>query len=46
MGIVTRKEEEISMKLFVVLTRSLDAIKKSVEKDIRSYGLNTTEFAV
>lgn len=46
MGIVTRKEEEISMKLFVVLTRTLDAIKKSVEKDIRSYGLNTTEFAV
>lgn len=46
MGIATRKEKEISMKLFVVLTRTLDAIKKSVEKDIRSYGLNTTEFAV
>ena len=40
------RDEEISMKLFVVLTRTLDAIKKSVEKDIRRYGLNTTEFAV
>lgn len=40
------KDEELSMKLFVVLTRTLDAIKKSVERDIRNYGLNTTEFAV
>lgn len=40
------KDQELSLKLFVVLTRTLDAIKKSVEKDIRTYGLNATEFAV
>ncbi|WP_059102959.1 MarR family winged helix-turn-helix transcriptional regulator [Shouchella shacheensis] len=39
-------EEERSMKLFVVLTRTLEAIKKKIEKDIRSHGLNPTEFAV
>lgn len=39
-------DEELSLKLFIVLTRALDAVKKSIEKDIRSYGLNPTEFAV
>ena len=39
-------DEELSLKLFVVLTRALDAVKKSIERDIRTYGMNPTEFAV
>lgn len=39
-------DEALSLKLFIVLTRALDSVQKSIEKDIRSYGLNTTEFAV
>ncbi|MFA9555718.1 MarR family winged helix-turn-helix transcriptional regulator [Evansella sp. AB-rgal1] len=39
-------EEELSLKLFVVLTRALQSIKKRVEEDIKSYGLNPTEFGV
>lgn len=39
-------DAELSLKLFVVLTRALEAIKKKVEADIRKLGLNTTEFAV
>ena len=39
-------DEELSLKLFVVLTRSLQSIKNRVEEDIKSYNLNTTEFAV
>lgn len=40
------REEELSLKLFVVLNRTLDAIKKRVEEDIKCLGLNPTEFAV
>lgn len=39
-------DEKLSLKLFVVLTRALDAVRKSIEKEIRTYGLNPTEFAV
>lgn len=39
-------DEELSLKLFVVLTRTLNAIKKRAEEDIRKLGLNPTEFAV
>lgn len=39
-------DEELSLKLFVVLTRALESIKKRVEEDIKSLGLNITEFAV
>ncbi|WP_088105773.1 MarR family winged helix-turn-helix transcriptional regulator [Halalkalibacter urbisdiaboli] len=39
-------EEDLSLKLFVVLSRALQSIKKRVEEDIKSYGLNPTEFAV
>ncbi|MNI13832.1 HTH-type transcriptional regulator MhqR [compost metagenome] len=39
-------EEDLSLKLFIVLTRALQSIKKRVEEDIKSYGLNTTEFTV
>jgi len=39
-------DEKLSLKLFVVLSRALDAVRKSIEKEIRTYGLNPTEFAV
>ncbi|MFD1203713.1 MULTISPECIES: MarR family transcriptional regulator [Sporosarcina] len=39
-------QEELSLKLFVVLTRTFESIKKRVEADIKCLGLNTTEFAV
>lgn len=42
----TQTDEMLSLKLFVVLTRAHDAVHKSIEKDIRTYGLNPTEFAV
>lgn len=41
-----QQEEELSFKLFVVLTRALDCIKKRVVEDIKCLGLNSTEFAV
>lgn len=40
------KDIELSMKLFVVLTRALESIQRQVIKDIKSHGLNKTEFAV
>lgn len=39
-------EEELSLKVFVVLSRALQSIKKRVEDDIKCLGLNPTEFAV
>src|SRR5690625_6516284 len=39
-------ESELSLKLFVVLTRALQSIEKQAIKDIKSHGLNLTEFAV
>lgn len=41
-----QQEEELSLKLFVVLTRALESIKRRVEEDIKLSGLNPTEFAV
>lgn len=43
---MSNKEEELSLKLFVVLARAYQAIQKQVAKDIKNYGLNQTEFAV
>lgn len=40
------QQEELSLKLFVVLTRALESIKKRVEEDIKCLGLNPTEFAL
>ena len=40
------EEKNPSLKLFVVLTRAVQAVTKRVEEDIRSYGINPTEFAV
>ncbi|HLQ70187.1 MAG TPA: MarR family transcriptional regulator [Bacillota bacterium] len=39
-------DKEISLKLFVVLTRALQSVRKKVKADIRSHKLNLTEFAV
>lgn len=40
------KDTQLSLKLFVVLTRTLESIQKQVIKDIKSRGLNKTEFGV
>lgn len=39
-------DQDLSLKLFVVLSRAIQSINKRVEEDIRSYELNPTEFAV
>ena len=39
-------DESLSLKLFVTLSRAAQAITKRIEEDIKSYGLNPTEFAV
>lgn len=39
-------EEDLSLKLLIVLSRAMKSIQKRVEEDIRNYGLNPTEFAV
>jgi MarR family 2-MHQ and catechol resistance regulon transcriptional repressor len=41
-----QQDEELSLKLFIVLTRALNSIKKRVVEDIKCLGLNPTEFAV
>jgi len=38
--------EDLSLKLFVVLSRAVQSVTKRVEEDIKRYGLNPTEFAV
>ncbi len=40
------KESELSLKLLVVMNRALESVEKMVIKDIKSHGLNQTEFAV
>lgn len=37
---------ELSLKLFVVMSRAIQSIQKRVIEDISRYGLNQTEFAV
>jgi len=39
-------DENQSLKLYSVLTRATQSINKKIEEDIRSYGLNLTEFGV
>jgi len=41
-----KKEKELSLKLFVVMSRAIEAVEKAVTKDIKRYGLNLTEFGV
>ncbi len=40
------KDVQLSLKLFIILTRTLESIQKQVVKDIKSHGLNKTEFGV
>ena len=40
------KDQDLSLKLFVVLTRALQSIEKKTIKEINSQGLNLTEFGV
>ena len=40
------KDQELSLKLFVVLSRALQSIEKQVIQNIKSCGLNLTEFGV
>lgn len=42
----SKKDSALSLKLFVVLTRALESIEKQISKDIKSHGLNLTEFSV
>src|SRR5690625_1035463 len=39
-------DEQLSLKLFVVMNRAMESIRKQAAQDIRSYGLNLSEFAV
>lgn len=39
-------DQEQSLKLFIVMSRAMQSVMKRVEEDIKSYGLNPTEFAV
>lgn len=39
-------QQDLSLKLFVVLSRAVQSVTKRVEEDIKNYGLNPTEFAV
>jgi len=38
--------EDLSLKLFLILTRATQSITKRLEADIKNYGLNPTEFGV
>ncbi|MFK3939896.1 MarR family winged helix-turn-helix transcriptional regulator [Alkalihalobacillus sp. NPDC078783] len=44
--LIKKQDEDLSLKLFVVLTRAIQSVKKKVEEDIKRMGLNPTEFAV
>ena len=39
-------QEALSLKLWIVLSRATQSVTKYIEKDIKGYGLNPTEFAV
>lgn len=39
-------DNELSLKLFVVLSRALESMEKKTAENIKGYGLNLTEFAV
>src|SRR5690625_3875228 len=46
MAMENYKEEDLSLKLFIVLTRALASVRSRVEENIKEFGLNPTEFAV
>lgn len=39
-------EKEISLKLWVVLARAAQSVRKRIEEDMKRHGLNLTEFGV
>ncbi|MRG88340.1 MarR family winged helix-turn-helix transcriptional regulator [Salinibacillus xinjiangensis] len=41
-----KNEQELSLKLFVVLNRAVQSIESHAIQDIKSHGLNLTEFSV
>lgn len=41
-----KEDTELALKLFVVMSRSIQSVQKRVVEDISRYGLNQTEFAV
>ncbi|WP_407638001.1 MarR family winged helix-turn-helix transcriptional regulator [Bacillus andreraoultii] len=41
-----KRDQDVSLKLFIVLSRALEAIEKQIVKNVKDYGLNLTEFAV
>ncbi|WP_442962013.1 MarR family winged helix-turn-helix transcriptional regulator [Pseudogracilibacillus sp. SO10305] len=41
-----KESKELSLKLFVVLSRAIEAVEKAVAKDAKRYNLNLTEFGV
>lgn len=41
-----QEDQQLSLKLFVVLSRALESVEKEVVKDIKSHNMNLTEFAV
>lgn len=45
-SIEATKSEELSLKLFIVLNRAVESLRKQVTKDVKRHGLNLTEFAV
>ncbi len=43
---VFKEDQELSLKLFVVLTRAIQAIEQKTIQNIKSCGVNLTEFGV
>lgn len=41
-----KDNEDLSLKLFVIFSRAGQSVIRRIEADIKSYGLNPTEFAV
>ncbi|MCH1626967.1 MarR family winged helix-turn-helix transcriptional regulator [Fredinandcohnia quinoae] len=42
----TVNDTNISLKLFIILSRAYRSVNERVEEDVKGYGLNLTEFAV
>lgn len=43
---VQSTDEELSLKLFIVINRALEELRKKATEDVKRHGLNLTEFAV
>lgn len=42
----TLSEEDTALRLFVILNRAQEAVRKATIKDVKKHGLNLSEFAV